>query len=88
MILEPPGGNLGLRLKNHGFPEFLEVLSPKPRFSLGFSRVDLNLGSGFPSKSSQNAETVIKNGASQDTQPDSPDSPDSAKMRHGRQFGP
>ena len=53
--------------------------------------VGLKVGSDFLGKSSQIAERVIKNGASQDTQadlPDLPDLPDQVEMGHGRQFGP
>ena len=44
-----------------------------PRTIGDLLRPYLNLGSEFPSKSSQIAERVIKNGPSQDTPPDQPD---------------
>ena len=43
------GGNLGLRLKNLGFP-YVKVLNRKPRFSLSSFRIDLHLGQIFQTK--------------------------------------
>ena len=54
-----------------------------------FSKIGyLGLGGPFPSQSGRFAETVTKNGASQDTAPHPADLQDLAEMGHAWQFGP
>ena len=64
-------------------------LEQLPPAVFGFPKIGyLGLGGPFPSQSGRFAETVTKNGASQDTAPDLPDLADLAETGHGRQFGP
>ena len=64
-------------------------LEQLPPAVFGFPKIGyLGLGGPFPSQSGRFAETVTKNGASQDTAPDPADPADPPEMGHGRQFGP